>query len=708
MKQYIMGVLCSILYVFFAIHAVFFVYATIAYTTVAFVPAAIVYTIYFIIQLVADEAHQQWMYLLFKIGCHRCHCNRCIYIRTRYVCVQALYHWRKNLLRSLSRQSFATRSNINLLLLLIMSAINITPVGAPAVYPDHNKTTDDNNFVIQFTLLVYLIVLPAMFVMASMRGRAISFVQGDTRHRHRHQVVTQDDVEGDLADDEELGSRSEVNVDVDDMQVEEEKTTVDAAVMNANAAYEEFAAVPSPTGRAMMPSTPAQGIANASTTTPTHADIRADHDEELGTCVTSTDCNCMDPTDAANAAYEKFIAALPPPSPNDYEEATSAAANELFHHSVYEASRIPKKKVLAALESSGVPSSLIHSKESRDKRLLSELCEGVKQKVKQLKPQAITEAARKRQLRAGATKAGVGCALTQDPNDVSTFLLGPMDEVECVHCGALGFAGENQGSSSKPHLGSMCCRNNKINVPVANDFNLDPYIKHLLTSDSKEAKYFQRNSRMFNSGMAMASVATEKGGWGRNRGKSGMYSAVRVSGQLVRRIGPMLPRNGVKPKFMQTYFFEPDEATAHRISNFENIKQHDKKLAERIFRKLHNALRNAGNTYINDCYAVKEYVEKNYPDGVDDVFITIHTSDKPDEEDMKIGLKRTRSGTHRGRLTKPKMNEVSILFPNEATGHHERQVVFNLKQPPDGGGVKRVRDDHRSYDPLSYPLFFNR
>ena len=32
------------------------------HTAVAFVPAAIVYTIYFIIQLVADEAHQQWMY----------------------------------------------------------------------------------------------------------------------------------------------------------------------------------------------------------------------------------------------------------------------------------------------------------------------------------------------------------------------------------------------------------------------------------------------------------------------------------------------------------------------------------------------------------------------------------------------------------------------------------------------------------------------
>ena len=628
MKQYIIGVLCSILYVFFATHAIFFVYATIAYTAVAFVPAAIVYTIYFIIQLVADEAHQQWMYLLFKIGCHRCHCNRCIYIRTRYVCIQTLYQWRKNILRSLSRQSFAARSNINflLLLLMIMLAVNITPVGAPAVYPDHNKTTDDNNFVIKFTLLVYLIVLPAMIVfimaMALAAGRAMISLSS-------------------------------------------------------------------------APSTPAQDIANTSTTR--KDDLHADHDEELGTfaCAT-TSTVCMDPT---------------APSPNDYEEASSAAASQLYHNSIYDASSIPKKKVLDALESSGLPSSLIHSKESRDKHLLSELCEGVKQKMKQLKPKAKAGSVREHERHARTIKAGVGSALEQDPSDVGLFLLGPMDAVECVYCGALGFAGENQGSSSKPHLGSMCCHKNKINVPVANDFKLDPYIKHLLTSDSKEAKYFRSNSRMFNSGMAMASVATEKGGWGRTRGKSGMYSAVRVSGQLVRRIGPMLPRNGVKPKFMQTYFFEPDDATAHRISNFKNLKPSEKKLAESIFKKLHNALRNAGNTYINDCYAVKEYVEKNYPDGVDDFKISIHATDKPEDDEegeTMLSLKRTRSGTHRGRLNKPTSNEISILFPNNATGNHERQVVFNLKQPPDGGGVMRVRDDHRSYDPLSYPLFFNR
>ena len=71
---------------------------------------------------------------------------------------------------------------------------------------------------------------------------------------------------------------------------------------------------------------------------------------------------------------------------NMYEVETSAAAYELYHNSIYYASDVPKKKIIGTLESRGVPSSLIHSKESRDRHLLSELCKAVKTKMKSLKP----------------------------------------------------------------------------------------------------------------------------------------------------------------------------------------------------------------------------------------------------------------------------------------------------------------------------------
>ena len=340
-----------------------------------------------------------------------------------------------------------------------------------------------------------------------------------------------------------------------------------------------------------------------------------------------------------------------------------------------------------------------------------------KDSTKSLKPtkcaQRRSKKTKKRaQQRSNTIAAEIRCALIQDIRTVEKFNLGSFGltndsiGIDCVYCGALGFAAENQGINAEPCLGNLCCHHNKINIPVGNDFNLHPYIEELFTSGSNDAKYFRTHSRMFGIGMAMASVASEKGGWDFSR-IGGRVSAVRVSGQLVRRIGPMMPRDGVKPTFMQTYFFEPDEATAHRISNFKSLKPDEKLQAERIFTNLHNALKEAGNTYINDCMGVKEYVEKNYPNGVDDFQISIHVSNKP-SEDNSMGLKRTNSGTHCGRLNKPTVKEVSILFPNDATGKHERQVVFNLKQPATEGGIKRIRDDHRSYDPLCYPLFFNR
>ena len=122
-------------------------------------------------------------------------------------------------------------------------------------------------------------------------------------------------------------------------------------------------------------------------------------------------------------------------------------------------------------------------------------------KMKDLEPpQMAPTTIRVRNHRDKASEERIGCALNQDIGTVEKYSLGSMD-TECIHCGALGFAAEDRGSDGKPCLGNLCCNHDKIRVPVANNFNLHPYIKKLFTSDTQEAKYFRSHSRMFGMGM---------------------------------------------------------------------------------------------------------------------------------------------------------------------------------------------------------------
>jgi len=92
------------------------------------------------------------------------------------------------------------------------------------------------------------------------------------------------------------------------------------------------------------------------------------------------------------------------------------------------------------------------------------------------------------------TDGKIGSALDQDINEVEPFLLGPMN-CKCYHCNALGHWCENKGSKTKPHFGALCCNQGKVTIPLARDFELDNYIKKLLTSDTdKEAIYFRKHS----------------------------------------------------------------------------------------------------------------------------------------------------------------------------------------------------------------------
>ncbi len=122
-------------------------------------------------------------------------------------------------------------------------------------------------------------------------------------------------------------------------------------------------------------------------------------------------------------------------------------------------------------------------------------------------------------------------------------------------------------------------------------------------------------------------------------------------------------------------------------------------MAETIFTKLHAALVNSKHRYLESCYGVRAYIERHYPDGVPNLRIAIHAEVSPDPS------------IHRGRLNKAvAIHEVSILLDEDIGANDKRQVVLNLKEI-DGDechGIRRIPDYHRAYDPLQYPLFFNK
>ena len=77
-------------------------------------------------------------------------------------------------------------------------------------------------------------------------------------------------------------------------------------------------------------------------------------------------------------------------------------------------------------------------------------------------------------------------------------------------------------------------------------------------------------------------------------------------GQLIRRIGPVQPKDGQNPKCVQCFFYGTEDAAKHRLSNsFMGQEQKTLKQVERIFSKLHGILISAKNKYIESFIGVK-------------------------------------------------------------------------------------------------------
>ena len=175
-------------------------------------------------------------------------------------------------------------------------------------------------------------------------------------------------------------------------------------------------------------------------------------------------------------------------------------------------------------------------------------------------------------------------------------------------------------------------------------------------------------------------------------GAPGVYT---IKGMVYRKLRPMTPMPGRRPRNLQTYFYDPDYQHQQRAlflqENPEELDDdHQRNLA--TFQLLHDTLLECNNSYLMSFLSMKEYIEDNNLNPLDLNF-EIHATETPP------------NNAHPGRYNLPTVSEVSLLMPNVIPHNVERSVVCPIRDSGHGG-IRSFSDYHRSYDPLQYPVLF--
>ena len=292
--------------------------------------------------------------------------------------------------------------------------------------------------------------------------------------------------------------------------------------------------------------------------------------------------------------------------------------------------------------------------------------------------------------------------------DVRRHFLGDMNTV-CSYCNAFGFACERKGTRINSHFGQLCCNGGKSkfhNYPFLPSDLIDLY----LGTDAR-AKYFRRNIRYFNSGMAMASLKAENDKTVRQNGP-GIY---RISDVLYRRVGAITAYEGcTNPKFVQTYFYSPQDQSRHRStrahdgigrtpnSNTRNNTasandQCNQSMDKDIFEILRKVLvDDCNNSFLRSFYTLNDYIRVN---GLNPEEVQIELLEA---DDLPF------TGYHEGRLRLPEAPEVALLIDPDFIEAAERPFICSLRNPPGNGhdNTQIFPVHHRSYIPMAYPLLF--
>ena len=103
----------------------------------------------------------------------------------------------------------------------------------------------------------------------------------------------------------------------------------------------------------------------------------------------------------------------------------------------------------------------------------------------------------------------------------------------------------------------MCCYSGKVSIPVLQP--PPPELSNLLSSE--QGKDFRHHIRNYNNALAMTSVGRKLDN-SINRLGGGPYS-FRLHGELIHRVGSLLPPEGQPPVYAQLYLCDSAQALGH-------------------------------------------------------------------------------------------------------------------------------------------------
>lgn len=261
---------------------------------------------------------------------------------------------------------------------------------------------------------------------------------------------------------------------------------------------------------------------------------------------------------------------------------------------------------------------------------------------------------------------------------------------QCSHCYALHWIDERVGSTlSQPEF-SLCCRHNKVILPLLSI--PPPQLQDLLLSQSTHAKEFRKHIVQYNHALAFTSIGVKQD-HSVDHGKG--PPIFRIHGELKHWEGALLPHENSAPTYAQLYVFDPQIALNYRMARNTSLDR-------TIMSSLQSMLLEFNPYSRIYRHAFEVLKSLNVP-----------------EYSVKICVAPGQRNLHNNT---PTADEVAVILPDSSTYEADtRDIILRLRsnstdnnssesttENDNPSHLQRISEGHAAYAPLHYVLLFPR